>query len=178
MTENFSCLLTYLKLYMWRMTEEEKEFVVVRVLGVGMIQLLQGSENSLLVFDYEHNDAKSWDLTLATISSSSITVFLKIALGVVRSPQSSETHYIDRDARYLRTSGTFWSPRAGRSGFRYLPKCLRYWALYGEVATMSSISRPLIHTHIHQVTPAFPSHFEQLLRIDWRISLNCKRQEC
>ena len=89
------------------MTEEEKEFVVVRVLGVGMIQLLQGSKISLLVFDYEHNDAKSRDLTVATISSSSITVFLKIAWGVVRSPQSSETHYIDRDVRYLRASGTF-----------------------------------------------------------------------
>ena len=156
------------------MTEEEKEFVVVRVLGVGMIQLLQGLKNSLLVFDYEHNGAKSWDLNLATILSS-ITVFLKIALGVVRSPQSSETHYIDRDARYLRTSGTFWSPRAGRSAFRYLPKCLRYWALYGEVATMSSISRPL-HTHIHQVTPAFPSHFEQLLRIAYRTSLKVQEK--
>ena len=68
------------------MTEKEKEFVVVRVLDVGMIQLLQGSK--ILLFDYEHNDTKSRDLTVATISSSSITVFLKIASGVIRSPQS------------------------------------------------------------------------------------------
>ena len=74
------------------MTEEEKEFVEVRVLDVRMIQLLQRSKISL--FDYGHNDTKSRDLTVATIPSSSITAFFEIASGVVRFPQSSEAHYL------------------------------------------------------------------------------------
>ena len=74
------------------MAEKEKEFVVVRVLDVNMIQLLQGSKISL--FDYEHNDTESRDLTVATIPSSSITAFFEIASGVVRFPQSSEAHYL------------------------------------------------------------------------------------